>query len=167
VHAPPELRAGKTTPGGQPLAQFLTPRHGFNCDACGAVLPEGASAHGNRAEDYDVCGACFGAAAADAKAVVLAAVVRQRGEVTCMPPRVIMSCVILRTEQAARRGGDRRARGQERQGGLLCQADLVPPALAADAEVLWAAARTEPAAGLDEGFLSLCPSILVYMGNPY
>ena len=51
-----------TTPSGQPLTQFMTPHHGFNCDACGTVLQKGATAYGNRAEDYDVCGACFGAA---------------------------------------------------------------------------------------------------------
>ena len=50
-----------TTPSGQPLTQFLTPRHGFNCDACGTILQKGVSAYGNRAEDYDVCSTCFGA----------------------------------------------------------------------------------------------------------
>ena len=60
---PAVCKMSKTTctPSGQPLTQFLTPHHGFTCDACGTTLPQGASAYGNRAEDYDVCSTCFGA----------------------------------------------------------------------------------------------------------
>jgi hypothetical protein len=41
------------------LEKFDTEDDGFGCDSCGASTPEGATMHGCRACDFDLCQSCF------------------------------------------------------------------------------------------------------------
>ena len=41
------------------LAAFGTPFEGYSCNSCHSTFPEGATMHGCRECDFDLCGACF------------------------------------------------------------------------------------------------------------
>ena len=49
------------------LTAFQTPRDSFNCDGCQKRINAGATLHGCRSCNYDVCGDCFAAAAVVAR----------------------------------------------------------------------------------------------------
>mmetsp|Transcript_152974 Transcript_152974/g.285042 ORF Transcript_152974/g.285042 Transcript_152974/m.285042 type:complete len:640 (-) Transcript_152974:274-2193(-) len=51
---------GKACPAGHALVKFATPHSRFKCDECDQFFAQGATLHGCRACDYDVCEKCLG-----------------------------------------------------------------------------------------------------------